>query len=693
MWAELERDHGVSSNLAWCYYKLGRFSKAIELFQRCKAKYPMSNDFLNNVALSFRASGKKKEAVTLLKQAARSQPDNLLYKFNLAETYLEAATYNLARKEFESILSIYPNHPEVLISYSACLIKLGQSDRASVLLSDLVRSDSLNYRLWQNLGICQVELLDYSGAERSLVKAHQLNPNSDEITFALIDAKLKNAKHKSALDDCKNLKNKNPHESRYWALEADILAKLGDHEGSSSSFYTASKLSKTTDFLLGKALHQNMRACSWATYQDNLDALLKMVNKGRKVAEPFGFQALCQSEHLLKTCATLYYDANWPSAKQHLFVRKKVNEKIKVAYISGEFRQHATALLLVGVIESHNKSQFSVYALDNGFDDNSPLRKRLNEAFDKTFFIGQSSDDEVLKLCKDLEIDIAVNLNGFFGEGRNGVFSKRVAPIQINYLGFPGTLGSSCMDYIIADSVVVPRASAIHYSEKIIWLPDCYQPNDRQRTKERVHFANRPKPRQVLFGCLNNNYKITPEIFKCWMKILSSVPGSKLKLLSDNEQAKKNLTQEAKNLDVNPDRLVFVCRTSYDHYLLELAELDLFLDTFPYNAHTTASDALWVSVPILTLEGSTFPSRVGKSLLRTLGMEHMVTQSYQAYIDLAIKYGSNFEALDELRFDVNERVDSSSLFDCRAYCSHLEEAFQTVYRRYAAGKRPDHIIL
>ena len=306
------------------------------------------------------------------------------------------------------------------------------------------------------------------------------------------------------------------------------------------------------------------------------------------------------------------------------------------------------------------------------------------------------SDDEIASHIKRSEIDLLVDLNGFTGDARTNVFARRSAPIQVNYLGYPGTMGASYIDYLIADQTIIPAGLRHFYSEKIAFLPNTYQANDRKRIISNMVFD---RPSQGLpsegfvFCCFNNSYKILPHIFDCWMRILTRVERSVLWLLEDNEPAAMNLRKEALARGVNADRLIFAKRMSLPEHLARHASADLFLDTQPYNAHTTASDALWTGLPVLTCIGETFAGRVAASLLNAIRLPELITTSLEDYEQMAVDLATHPEKLTAIKGKLAEHRLTTPLFDIKLFTRHIEAAYEAMYERHQAGLAPDHIVI
>ncbi len=364
--------------------------------------------------------------------------------------------------------------------------------------------------------------------------------------------------------------------------------------------------------------------------------------------------------------------------------------RLRIGYLSADFHEHATAYLIAGLLESHDRQAFEIFAYSYGPNDPSPMRQRLKSACAHFVSIGTMSDREAAACIHADGIHILVDLKGYTQHARTAILTYRPAPIQAQFLGYPGTMGTRIVDYLIADRFVVPESQFHHYDEHIVHLPDCYQPNDPQRvigaTPTRTA-AGLPATGMV-FCSFNETYKITPTMFDIWMRLLQSAAGSVLWLLASNTQAPDNLRREAQARDVDPHRLIFAPRLPYAAHLGRLALADLVLDTLPYNAHTTASDALWSGVPVLTCPGETFASRVAGSLLQTMGLPELITDSLEHYERKARELAEHPEVLAGLKVKVREHRRTSPLFDAVRFARHLESAYRAMWFRYARGEAP-----
>lgn len=443
--------------------------------------------------------------------------------------------------------------------------------------------------------------------------------------------------------------------------------------------------------LAGRLMHCKLDAADWT----GLDSLSRHLAAGiaadRIVAEPFLLLACCDSPELLLRAArhhTATYEpersADWPA------VRVSREGRIRIGYVAGEFRNHAVAWLLTGMFERHDRSRFEVFAFDNADGDDSPLRHRIEAALEIVPIRGLGLG-AALEAVRSRHIDILVNLNGYSGAARHDLFAARAAPLQVNYLGYPGTTGMPYIEYLIADPVVIPPADRCHYSEQVVYLPDSYQPNDTRR-----RIADTPASRSevglpddaFVFCCMNHVFKIMPKVFDVWMRVLTQVPGSVLMLYSDNAETQHNLRQEAAARGVEPGRLVFGGPIGTAHHLARLRLCDLFLDSAPYNAHTSGSDALWVGLPVLSCAGRTFPSRVGASLLHAVGLPELATDSFEAYEALAVRLATAPGLLSALRQRLLANLSTAPLFDVARYTRHLEAAYGQMVARARNGQAP-----
>ncbi len=402
-----------------------------------------------------------------------------------------------------------------------------------------------------------------------------------------------------------------------------------------ASYNKAVELKPGIDFLIGYRLHTKMFVCDWRNLDQEIQELRLQIEKSKTASNPFILLGLVDSAPLQRNCAEIFTKENFSSLQWGLApVVSSRKHRITIGYFSADFHDHATARLMAELFERHDHDRFRVVAFSLGPNSKSEMRERIKPHFEAFHDVRLMSDSEIVGLARQEEIDIAVDLKGFTKDSRVNIFASRLAPVQVNYLGYPGTMAADFIDYIIADPTLIPLEYQEHYSEKVVYLPHSYQPNDRKREIAQKNFtrAELGLPNDgFVYCCFNSNWKITPDVFDLWMDILKKTPTSVLWLLEDNKHAAENLRQEAQVRGVEPDRLIFAERMPMAQHLARHKCADLFLDTLPCNAHTTASDALWAGLPVLTRMGESFASRVAASLLNAIGLPELITNSAIEY--------------------------------------------------------------
>ena len=422
-----------------------------------------------------------------------------------------------------------------------------------------------------------------------------------------------------------------------------------------------------------------MILCSWNNFDSLSKKISKALNKNSKVIEPFSFLGLIDNPGASKLSSEIFVkDKIAKPSKIKPLSKYKNHKKPRIGYYSADFCDHAVLHLMMDVFRNHNKSLFDFFGFSFGPDKDDNWRNEVKNYFIKFEDVTKISDKEVADLSRKLEIDIAIDLTAFTSNSRSGIFSYRAAPIQINYLGYPGTMGAEYVDYIIADEVIIPKENFNYYSEKVLYLPDCYQANMSQKNISKKQFKRSDfglPDNAFVFCSFNNNYKITPHIFDIWMNILKKVPNSVLWIFKSNETASRNLKRETELRGVDPNRVIFASYLPNDEHLKRIPLADLFLDTFPYNAHVTASDAIRMGIPILTLTGNSFASRVGASILSCIGIKELITRNKREYQELGIELAIKPDKLNKLKNRIKNTVSKSTLFDSQKFTKNLENIY------------------
>ena len=605
------------------------------------------------------------EAIPLFRQAVLALPGQAQLHIDLAQALRGLGLNEEAATHFDRAAALAPQDQNLQLlsrlQRATLYDEQGDDDRALAAFEETVKHHPDVADAWAGLGMVQLHVVGAAAAEGSFRRALQLDPERPDVI------------------------------EKY----GQVLQDLRQFEDAALVFERLMKRWPGRPLVPGRLLHCKMLTADW-TALDVLKARIENALSVRQMAsEPFGLQGYCAEPELLLKGAELNAAARFPDRSTVLPVAKiGRSEKLRVGYVAGEFRNQATSVLLTEVLELHDKARFDVVAFDNGWDDRSELRRRIAAAV-RIEPIRKLDNLAAAKLVREQRIDILVNLNGYFGLTRTPLFALRPAAIQVNYLGFPGTIGAPYIDYIVADATVIPAELHHCYAEKVVTLPDSYQPNDsKRRVAPGVTRADAGLPEErFVFCCMNNVYKIMPAMFDVWMRVLKRVPHSVLLLLSDVPEAQLNLRHEAQERGVDPDRLIFGTPWANERHLARLRLCDLFLDTWPYNAHTTGSDALLAGLPVLTCMGRSFPSRVGASLLRAVGLPELVTETFEDYEALALRLATEPGTLAALRQQLADRLPTCPLYDTPRYTRHLEAAYQRMVEHARAGRRPTAITI
>jgi len=464
------------------------------------------------------------------------------------------------------------------------------------------------------------------------------------------------------------------------------LSVLNRDEEAVKTFERLLEVAPDYDYAFGTMFHSQLHCCEWSHYSHNADKIITQTKNGKPIILPFFFLSVSQSAAEQLHCARIRVANKYSAAQPPMWTCQLYqHKKIHLAYLSPDFNNHAVAYLITGLFESHDKELFEITAISFGVDDKSDIRQRLQRSFHRFIDVRSKSDLEVAQLLAELKVDIIIDLGGFTQNSRPRILAHRPAPIQVNYLGYPGTMGADYIDYIIADRHIIPEDHQAYYSENVVYLPDTYQANDSKRSIANIkptHAEVKLPKNGFVFCCFNNNYKISPIIFDIWMRLLNKVEGSVLWLLEGNPVASRNLRFEAEQRGVAPERLVFASRMNLDQHLARHQLADLFLDTLPYNAHTTASDALWAGLPVVTCMGNTFAGRVAGSLLHAVGLPELITHTLKEYEELALKLATTPKMLSEVRLKLTQHRTTYPLFNTNRYCRHIESAYLTMWERY-----------
>lgn len=601
-----------------------------------------------------------KEALKYLDKAIDIKPNYFDAFYNKGNVYFHLNEYDKSIENYKKSLSINPKNKDALNNLGNVYNETKSYINALDCYEKALGIDTNNSLAFYNKGKVLKALNRLDEAIISYNKAIELNKNFSEAY--------------------KNLGNLFLDKKKY--NEAIFNHKI------------ALKIDPNITFLGGTIIQSKCSICDWTDIENDKIILENNILSEKKFSNPFPVISLIDSPSLQKKVSEIFVKDLSNNIKKIEKYKYKQNKKIRLGYFSSDFHSHATSHLMVELFEYHNKDKFEIYAFSFGKNDNSEIRNRLNKSFDKFFDVSLKSNDEIINICNENNIDIAIDLKGFTDNNRFGLFIQRCAPIQISYLGYPGTTGCNTMDYLIADSVLISDQNRKFYTEKIIYMPNSYQINESKKKISTKKFTRKDfglNEDSFVFCCFNQTYKILPEIFNLWVKILKNVENSIIWLLSDNKISELNLKKEFNKNGIDVERIKFAQRLPLDEHLKRHSLADLFLDTYPCNAHTTASDALRTGLPLITLSGQSFASRVSASLLVSLDLNELITDNQDDYVNLAVKLAKNNELLNEIRNKLKENIKNKSLFNSKLFTKNIEIAFEKVYENYSKGKKPDHI--
>jgi predicted O-linked N-acetylglucosamine transferase (SPINDLY family) len=642
-------------------------------------------------ALALHESGRIAEAEPLYRQALALAPGRASVMNNLAAVYLALGRYEEAQALCASLLEHEPRDIEAIMSRGNALAKLGRIDEALASYDRLLALEPGHAEAHYNRGNALLGARRWPDALAAYDAALCRAPRHVAAHYNRGNALLALKRHEEALASYDRALEIEPGHVAALNNRGIVLGHLGRHEALVANYARLVDTAPDHPYMRGYLLNARLRLCDWSGYEASVARIAEEVRAGRRADTPFNFLAISGSPADQLRCAEICAADEYPPVAPVWRGERYRHERIRVAYVSADLYDHAIPRLIAGVLEAHDRRRFEITGISLGPEQNDAMRARLKAAFDRFIDVRDRADGEVATLLRELETDIAVDLQAYTLGCRPGIFARRGAPVQVNFLGYPGTMGAPYMDYIVADERLIPREHQQWYAEKVVYLPDCYQPNDARRAiAERVPSrAELGLPETgFVYCCFNNNHKIAPGVFEIWMRLLRAVEGSVLWLLQDNEIAARNLRREAAARGVAPERVVFAPRTGMEEHLARHRQADLFLDTLPYGAHTTASDALWAGLPVLTLLGTAFAGRVAASLLSAAGMQELIARTPEEYEALALELAFDRARHAALRARL-ARNRAQPLFDTDRFRRHIEAAYVTMRDRVERGAAPD----
>jgi len=692
----------IQPNFYEARYELGlafaqqlNFDKAFFCFELAMASNPNSPEILYNIARIYDEQKLFSQSLIYYEKAIHHNVNFIDAWINKGVALKELKRFNEAIVCYDHVISIEENHPQAWLNRGNALKELGLYQDALESYQQAIIINPKYPEALSNLSSLLISTRQYQEAINFSMRAIALEPKLSDSWLNKAVALKNLGRHEEAIQSIQKAIELKPNASENQVSLGDILTDLKRYEEALAAYQQALQLDPEKDYLYGLTVYIKTMICDWSNYDQQLASIRTQLAQDKKVAVPFSLLALLDDEAAHLKAAQLFAADKFSENTLLGPIPKRLKgQKIRLGYFSADFRNHPVASLIVELFELHDRNQFELIGFSLGSDDSDEMRLRLKESFDQLIDVHGLSDQAVAQLARDLKIDIAIDLGGYTQDCRTSIFSYKAAPIQVNYLGYPGTMGAPYMDYIIADPTLIPPENQQHYSEKIAYLPHTYQANDRKRKISTTPFKRSDfdlPENSFIFCCFNNNFKLTPQTLDSWCRILKAVEGSILWLYEGHEKTRSNLSKEFTKRGLASERLIFAKRVPSDEHLARYQLADLFLDTLPYNAHTTTSDALWAGTPVLTLIGKTFAGRVAASLLKAIGMDELISKSIEEYETRAIELAHHPEKLKVIKQRLQANRGTTPLFNAPLFTKHIESAYTIMYERYQDDLSPEHL--
>ncbi len=671
--------------------ELERLDEAFAAFDRAAALTPGAVEAWLGRATALRRLKRYEDALAALDEASRLKPDAPAVFISRGATLSALERYSDAIVAYDRALALEPDSVDAWLGRGNELLKRKQIEEALDCYEKALSITPDFAEAWFGRGNACTQMGRLHEAVAAFDRALAAKPGLAEAQLGRGIVFERLSRGPDALKAYNEALALKPCLAEAWRARGELLSLSGDTEDAIASFDKALGIDRNLQFAAGSRLLAKLRICDWANMEAEVESALATI-RDEKLRSVGSYAALPLSttpaDQLQCAKSSLTDQLHFPPAWRGEIYKHR---RIRVAYLSADFHDHPVSHLMVGLFEQHDRSRFEVNGISFLPGDNSVVRDRIEKGFEHFVDVSGKGDQEIAELIRAREIDITVDLMGYMENCRPNVFARRAAPIQVSYLGYPGTTGADYIDYIFADPIIIPEEDRCFYAEHVVYLPS-YQVNDNKRQISNSA-PNRDEcglpERAFVFCCFNNAFKITPELFGVWMRILRSVDDSVLWLRRHNDRAAENLRREAERRGVSADRLVFAERvpTAADH-LARHALADLFLDTLPYNAHTTASDALWAGLPVITCLGKAFPGRVAASVLKSAGLDEFVTTSVDEYESLAVALAHDRPRLEALKAKVAHNRGHSLLFDTDRFRRNIEHAYATMVEMQRRGEAP-----
>ena len=619
-------------------------------------------------------------------------------KYNLKEllSLFSKGQLNKAKDACLKILKEEPSNFDILHLLGMINFKKNNYEECIKIFDKAIKIKPNYAQIFYNRGNVFLELKKYDDALKNYDEAIKIKPDYAEVYFNRGNTFKELNRLKEAIDSYNQAIKIMPNYIEAYNNLGNLFNEAKRTEEAIKCYKKIIKINSKFDFLLGTLIHTKTILADWEFITNDLKELKYQIINNHKSSPPFPVLSFYKSPELQKIVSEIWIKEKF-SIKKYLkpIVKKKPNKKIRIGYYSADFYDHVMSYLLINLFELHDKSKFEIIGFSFGPEKKDEMRDSISATFNEFHDVRLKSDAEIVTLSRDLNIDIAIDLMGLTKYNRFGIFVERCAPIQINFLGYSSTIGSNCIDYIIGDETLIPKKFRNKYSEKVVYLPDSFMINDSTKKISDKNFTREelglPKDGFV-FCCFNNHYKITPDIFDIWMRILENIKDSVLWLSKGNQISQINLKKEADKRNISPDRIVFSERlSSLSDHLSRHKVADLFLDTLPYNAHSTCSDALWSGLPVLTCAGDSFAARVAASMLNAINLPELITNSKKEYEEKAINFANNPQYIKKIKKKLAENRLKAPLFNTDLYAKNIENIFHKIHLRHLNKLQPEHI--
>ena len=676
-----------------------QYQEALKWIEKSLEVAPKNGIAHNNKGNILKELGRYAESILSYDRAMALEPSFVEPYSNKGNVLQELGEFSKSLSCYDKAISLDPSYVEAYCNKANALTELGFYDDAQNCFDKAISIKSDYAEAWSNKGLMLLKIKLYSRALECFDRATEINPKRTESWVC----KGRFFNEVGLFDDALICFNRaielSPQNALAWGGKAFSLSEIKEYQLAIECYKTALTINPELEFTLGFLISTQLSIADWKNSEQSIKLLTQRATESKRDIVPFSALSVLDEPSFHLKIAKIWAKDKLPHINTLPPVGKWEHRRIRVAYFSADFHgQHPVGLLTPELFEYHNRNQFEVYAFSlKKAPDEDLHRRRLENSFDHFINIENKSGVEIAELSRKMEIDIAVDLGGYTKDAAIEAMSCRAAPIQVNYLGYPGTLGAEFMDYIIADKILIPTSSQQYYSEKVVYLPDSYMIDDSKRVplQKSISRLDYGLPEdKFIYCCFNNGYKFNKKILELWARILLQTKNSILWISDNNINFKNNLIQEFEKLGIEPNRIFFAKRVdSMAEHLARYSLADLFLDTHPYNAHTTGLDSLKAGVPIITCIGKAFAGRVGASLLNAIGLPELAVNSFERYEKLAIELAREPEKLQLLKKKLAENRDTKPLFDTRLTVMSIEKAYEEMYRKYLTGEENDHIFV